>query len=197
MKYYKAAEIPPLFLRWDFSNIERKDNRTNIEFCESYVNCFESNLLTTTGIFMVGDVGTRKSTLAYCMVKELIKKGYSARVVSFGKIIRELQSTYSPNCLKTYDDVLNDLIKFDFTVIDDLAVMIGANSYTDKQLQVALDFIDLMSTHCKCVAITANSHNIHTMKRYGDKFTPMLDRLNQMCNKTLVFSGNSYRGNDK
>ena len=190
MEKYNAANIPPRFLNWDFSKVDESENK---KVCQKYVDCFDINLLAGKGLYLVGNIGTGKSTLCYCIIKELIKKGYTARIVSFKEIIRELQATNAQNSKKTYDEVMRDFLKFDFTVIDDF----GRETYTENQLTTAFEFVNEMNKNLKCVAVTANPEIIAYMKsddfKHKAAFKAILDRLGQMADTVLSFDGNSLR----
>lgn len=194
MEKYKSSEIPPRFLNWDFSRVDDSENK---KACLQYVDCFDLNLLSGRGLLLVGKKGRGKSTLCYCMMKELINKRYTARIVSFGRIIRELQATNSEKSTKNFDEIIKDLLKFDFTVIDDF----GRETYTDKQLAVAFEFINEMNKHMKCVALTANPDRIAFLKsnefKYHEEFQVILDRLDEMCKMTLIFEGDSFRRDEQ
>lgn len=190
MEKYKAAAIPPRFLEWNFKKVDESENKDE---CQKYIDCFDINLLAGKGIFLIGDNGMGKSTLCYCMMKELISKGYTARIVSFKQIIRELQSTNDNKSIKSYNQVMKDFLQFDFTVIDDF----GRETYTENQLSVAFEFINEMNKNMKCIAITANPEMISVMKsnqfKFKEQFEAVLDRLNEMCTTTLIFKGKSLR----
>lgn len=189
MEKYTDA-IPPRFINWDFSKVDESENK---KACEEYVNCFDINLLTGKGLFLIGDMGRGKSTLCYCMTKGLISNGYTARVDSLKNIIRKLQETNKDSSKKTYNQVLKDYLKFDFTGIDDF----GRETYTEKQLSVVFDFINEMNKNKKCIAISANPESIAFMKskkfQFKEQFEAILDRLNEMCTTTLFFKGETFR----
>lgn len=194
MERYRAAEIPPRFLNWDFKTVDDTENK---RICEQYVKTFDINLLAGNGIFMIGTKGLGKTTLAICIQKELIKKGYTALVISFREILNRVLATRSPGSLKTQRQVMDELLKFDFIILDDF----GRETYTDKQIELAFFIVDEMNKFKKCVAITANPEMIEKLKdrnrfNYAEEFIAILDRLNEMCKLTLVFEGTSLRSQE-
>ncbi|KKQ09717.1 MAG: hypothetical protein US20_C0005G0037 [Candidatus Pacebacteria bacterium GW2011_GWF1_36_5] len=191
MDRYKAAEIPPRFLNWDFSTIDDTENKKE---CQKYVDCFDMNLLTGNGLFMIGTKGRGKTTLAICILKELINNGYTAMIISFTEILNRITATYTPGSLIKQSQIIDDLLKFDFLILDD----IGRESYTDKRMELAFEIVDKLNKNKKCIAITANPEMIEKLKdparfKFSDEFKAILDRLDEMCKTVLTFNGTSFR----
>jgi len=139
------------------------------------------------GFHYVGTVGSGKTTLAICIGKELLLKGYSVKFMTFAQCIRLLQSTYSSKNPLTFDEQLAELVKTDFLILDDF----GREVYKDKALENAFDLFNSIYNNKNNVLLTSNPEMIEKVKKIPD-FSAMLDRLHKMA-KYREFTGKSFR----
>jgi DNA replication protein DnaC len=110
LERYKVADLPPRFINWSFDSkepykIADSDNKTA---CIQYVDCFDVHLLAGTGIFMVGEKGLGKTTMAVSLLKELLKNNYTGLIIPFREIINRVQATNDKNSLRTQRQVLDE-----------------------------------------------------------------------------------------
>lgn len=177
--------ITPLFKTKTFDNLS--DRNKNVEFCQKYAQ--EFNKKTSTGIFMIGNVGTGKTTLQACICNELEKRGVICMLTTFSALLDYfIESCDITNNVKT-SNLFKTLTCFDYIVLDD----VGREKYTDKRLEFAFRIIDTLMNYNVVVSITGNYETVQKLKTI-DEYKAILDRLSDMCGHAMYFDGESYRG---
>ncbi len=157
----------------------------NIEAAKEYIKNFKPR--TRQGLYFVGPVGNAKTTLAVCIGKELIRKGYSVKFIVFSQAIRLLQSTYGNKNPLDFMEQIKELAKFDLLIFDDF----GREAYKDRTLTDVADFVNYLYTNMNNVVITSNPEMVEKIKQIPD-FNAMFDRFFQMT-KRKNFVKTSYR----
>ena len=139
------------------------------------------------GFHFVGSVGNGKTTLAVCIGKELIKRGYTVRFMTFSQCMRILQSTYGNKNPLSFDEQLKKFSDIDLLILDDF----GRDGYKEQKLADAFEFLNhLYNNRCN-VILTSNPEMIEKVKSIPD-FGAMLDRFHKMA-KYRLFKNSSYR----
>lgn len=156
-----------------------------VDICKQYVDNFEPR--TQSGLFLAGNVGTGKTSLAVGIAKELIFKGYSVKFMVFSQVIRLLQSTYSAKNPLDFMEQMEILSKYDLLIFDDFA----RETYKERTLTDVYDFIDYIYKNCNNVVITANLEQVIKVKQIPD-MEAIIDRMKQMS-QVLLFKGESMR----
>lgn len=192
---YKAAKIPPRYADFNFKNIVLEGQK---EIAINYCDNFELNRLAGLGMFFIGSKGTGKTTLAICMLKDLLSKGYSAVCMNFSEILDRLFIATDYKTTKSKSEVLEEIMQFDFIILDDF----GREAYSPKMLELAFLFVDALNKQKKCIVITANPEMITLLKdrkrfAYAEQFGAILDRLDECCQRTVEFEGISKRRNEQ
>lgn len=157
----------------------------NIKIAKDYIENFKPR--TRHGLYFVGSVGNAKTTLAVCIGKELIKKGYKVKFVVFSQAIRMLQSTYGTKNPLDFMEQVKDYGKYDLLIFDDF----GREAYKDRTLTDVADFVNYLYTNKNNVIITSNPEMVEKIKQIPD-FDAMFDRFFQMT-KRVNFKNSSYR----
>lgn len=180
-KRLKDANFP-----YDTSG-KRLKTRTceNIEIAQDYIFNFKPR--TRQGLYFVGSVGNAKTTLAVCIGKELIARGYKVKFIVFSQAIRKLQSTYGTKNPLDFMEQVEDFGKYDLLIFDDF----GREAYKDRTLTDVADFVNYLYTNKNNVIITSNPEMVEKIKEIPD-FEAMFDRFFQMTNR-VNFKKTSYR----
>ncbi len=157
----------------------------NIETAKEYIEKFKPR--TRQGLYFVGPVGNAKTTLAVCIGKELIRKGYRVKFIVFSQAIRLLQSTYGNKNQLDFMEQVKELAKYDLLIFDDF----GREAYKDRTLTDVADFVNYLYTNMNNIIITSNPEMVEKIKQIPD-FNAMFDRFFQMT-KRKNFLKTSYR----
>lgn len=157
-----------------------------VNIAQDYVKNFEPR--KQQGLFLVGNVGTGKTSLAVGIAKELIFKRYSVKFMVFSQVIRLLQSTYGNKNNLNFMEQVEQLSKYDLLIFDDF----GRETYKDRTLTDVYDFIDYIYKNCNNVIITANLEQMMKIKQIPD-MSAIIDRTKQMT-EMFVLKGKSLRG---
>ncbi len=178
---YKDANFPPIL----HGERLRKLTCEHKEEAELYVMRFRPKRLM--GFHFVGTVGNGKTTLAVCIGKELVRKGYTVRFMTFAQCMRILQSAYSPRSRYSFDEQLQAFLKIDLLILDDF----GRDGYKEQKLADAFELLNALY-NAKCnVILTSNPEMIEKVKAIPD-FHAMLDRFRKLA-KYRAFVNPSYR----
>lgn len=153
--------------------------------CKKYAFCFEPKI--STGVQMIGSVGTGKTTLLAAICNELMQKGYKCLFTTLSSLLDKF-SKYSHDNNGDISPLLCWLCEFDFVVLDD----IGRETYTDKRKETAFRIIDTLLNNKVVTAFTANPEMISKLKSIPE-LNAALDRLVSMCNLKFEFKGKSLR----
>jgi len=189
---FKNSMMTPLFQEKTFEhlllpeNLAKYKNEADILKCKRYAETF--NLKTSSGIQMVGKVGTAKTTLLAAICNYLLSKGFSCLFTTLSDLLDKF-SKYSYENSGDVTPLLNWLVEFDFIVLDD----IGRETYTDKRKELSFRIIDTLLNHKKCVSYTANPEMITKLKNIPE-WNATLDRMKDLCGWKFVFKGESLRG---
>ena len=169
----------------NFDNLS--DRNENVLFCQKYTQ--EFNKKTSTGIFMLGNVGTGKTTLQACICNELEKRGVICLLTKFSALLDcFIESCSFESAIQT-TKLFKTLTCFDYVVLDDL----GREKYTDKRLEFAFRIIDTLIESGAVVSITGNYETIQKLETIAE-YKAILDRISDMCGHAMYFNGESYRG---
>lgn len=191
-KLFKNSMMTPLFQEKTFEylllpeNLAIYKNEADILKCKQYAEAFHPK--ASSGIQMVGKVGTAKTTLLAAICNYLLQKGYKCLFTTLSDLLDKF-SKFSYENSGDVTPLLNWLVEFDFIVLDD----IGRETYTDKRKETSFRIIDTLLNHKKCVSYTANPEMLTKLKNIPE-WNATLDRLRDMCRNKFTFSGQSLRG---
>lgn len=182
-KLFDNSLMTPFFKRKTFTNLTKTKE---LETLEKYVAEFKPH--KSPGIYMVGNVGTGKTTALAAVSNALIEKGYKVLFTTLSALL----DRFTKHSFENSGDImplLKWLTEFDLVVIDD----IGRENYTEKRKEVAFRIIDQLLNWEVVTAITANPEMIAKLKEMPE-WGATLDRLKDVCGLTFKMAGNSLRG---
>ena len=160
-------------------------NCEHIEVAKKFVNEFKG--FKSRGLFMIGNAGNGKRTLACCIAKALIAKRKRVLFISFADCLNKMQETSSFENSNTVDDLIKKWLMYDLLILDDF----GREKYTDKRLENTFLFFNRLYNNCNTIIVTANPENISNLKSIPS-FIAILDRLAEQT-KVLNFKNKSFR----
>ncbi len=177
--------ISPYYQQKTFDKLS--DCNKNVKSCQKYAQDFKRK--TSTGIFMIGNVGTGKTTLQACICNELSNRGYICLLTHFSALLDIFIDSCSFNTQISTNQLFKTLTCFDYVVLDD----IGREKYTDKRLEFAFRIIDTLMDNKIVTSVTCNPEIIAKLSKIPE-YKAIIDRLKNMCGYNMRFEGESYRG---
>ena len=181
--------LTPFFENKTFSNFENlkaeESYKKNFLRCKEYAKDFKRG---NKGLFMVGKVGTGKTTLQACIVKELEKRGFFCLLINFSTLLDLFIQSCTYEAKQSTFQLFNIISNFDYVVLDD----IGREKYTDKRLEFAFRIVDTLMNNLVTLSITTNPECFNKLIKI-EEYQAILDRLNFMCPEIMSFENKSFR----
>lgn len=138
-------------------------------------------------LILSGSVGTGKTLIAGSAVAALIRDGHYAKIRTVSSIIRHLKGSWRRDCEYTEQDVIDDMIKLDLLVIDEIGVQFGS----DTEKMFIFEIIDGRYNKMKPTILISNLAVDGIKELIGDR---CIDRLREDGGKVIAFDYESQRG---
>jgi DNA replication protein DnaC len=186
-----SSVIPPRYRGVSFdrppvSDMAR-DLQTKIAVNEvrAYVDELDARLAEGRGLWMFGDTGTGKTTLAMLISKAALEAGRTVAIYSLPKLLARIRRTYdSEPGGDSYLSFFERLTSVDLLHIDDL----GAEKRSDWVLEQLYALVNERYEAQRAVLITTNLPHPELEEQIGSR---TVSRLTQMCDEVEV------RGSDR
>jgi DNA replication protein DnaC len=155
-----------------------------IQAVKRYLRNLEENLDRGRGLWLWGDVGTGKTTLAMIVSKAAIDAGRSVAIYSLPRLLNLLrESLESDGGLL---DLLDRLSAVDLLHIDDL----GAENRTDWVLEQLYSIVNARYEAQRAIVATTNLMPDDLNERLGER---TVSRLVEICSDPIALAGDDKR----
>jgi DNA replication protein DnaC len=155
-----------------------------IRVIRRYVQTIEANIDTGKGLWLVGDVGTGKTTLAMLVSRAALQAGRSVAIYSLPRLLNLIRETLDSDMGKL--DFLDRLAAVDLLHIDDL----GVESKTDWVLEQLYSIVNARYEAERAILATSNL----TPDKLSEQIGPRtVSRLEEMCGDPLGLFGADKR----
>lgn len=197
----EQANIPRRYKNCTFKNFEGHDDsqRDALKISRHFVKNYPA---LDVGLLFIGSCGVGKTHLAVATIQELIvKKGVPCIFYDFRDLIREIQSTFTPDSTLSESDVLGPVFQKDVLVLDEL----GAKRTTAWVEETVFYIINHRYNHKKITIFTSNYPDTEDeedtresfYKKGGDTLVDRIgvrlrSRIYEMC-KIVEIGGEDYR----
>jgi DNA replication protein DnaC len=160
--------------------------KTTFGFVRNYIEEIDSNLAEGRGLWLEGDVGTGKTTLAMLVSKKAIEAGHSVAIYSLPKLLSRIRRTYDGDAGElSYLEFIRRLTSVDLLHIDDL----GAEKSSDWVLEQLYAIVDERYGTNQSIVVTTNLEFPQLEEQIGER---TVSRLAEMCEK-LPLHGADHR----
>ncbi|MEX0620095.1 MAG: ATP-binding protein [Solirubrobacterales bacterium] len=152
-----------------------------------WVDDLDGNLAAGRGVWLMGDTGTGKTSLAMLVSKQILKRGRTAAIYSLPKLLGRIRSTYDNDPGdESYADFFERLCEVDMLHLEDL----GTEKRTEWVLEQLYALINERYERQKSVMVTTNFDQAELEEQLGDR---IVSRLVEICGDPLPLYGTDNR----
>ena len=162
-------------------------SRAVVEEVRAYVSELSARLADGRGLWLTGDVGTGKTTLAMLVSKATIEAGRSAAIYSLPRLLARIRRTYDGDVGElSYLDFFNRLTSVDLLHVDDL----GTEKRSDWVLEQLYAIVDERYVTNRAMIVTTNLD----IEQLEEQISPRtVSRLVEICGDPLPLFGEDQR----
>jgi DNA replication protein DnaC len=140
-----------------------------------FVRDIGANLDKGRGLWLFGDVGTGKTSLAMLVSKAALEAGRSVAIYSMPRLLSDIKETYEDSSERSYMELFERLVGVDLLHIDDL----GAEKRTEWVLEQVYSIINERWQEQRSIIVTTNLIDVDELR---DQIGPRtVSRLHEMC----------------
>jgi DNA replication protein DnaC len=153
-----------------------------------FVADLEDNLAAGRGLWLMGDVGTGKTSLAMLVSKAALEIGRSVAIYSLPKLLARVRRTYDAELgEQSYLEFFERLTSVDLLHVDDL----GAEKKSDWVLEQLYALVNERYESQRSIVVTTNLDEVALREQIGAR---TVSRLVEMCSERMVpMYGNDMR----
>jgi DNA replication protein DnaC len=140
-----------------------------------FVRDIGGNLDKGRGLWLFGDVGTGKTSLAMLVSNEALHAGRSVAIYSMPRLLADIKETYEDRSESSYMQLFDRLVGVDLLHIDDL----GAEKRTEWVLEQLYSIINERWQEQRSVVVTTNLIDVDDLRNQIGPRT--VSRLHEMC----------------
>ncbi len=139
-----------------------------------YVRDLDANLQAGRGLWIFGDVGTGKTTLAMLVSKHALEAGHDVAQYSLPRLLAEIRTTFDDGTERSYIDLLDRLAAVDLLHLDDL----GAEKTSEWVLEQLYAIVNARYEEQRSMIVTTNLSRDELVEQIGER---TVSRLEEMC----------------
>ena len=140
-----------------------------------FVRDINGNLDKGRGLWLFGDVGTGKTSLAMLVSKAALDAGRSVAIYSMPRLLSDIKETYEDRSEQSYMELFERVVGVDLLHIDDL----GAEKRTDWVLEQLYSIINERWQEERSIIVTTNLIDVDELREQIGPRT--VSRLHEMC----------------
>jgi DNA replication protein DnaC len=140
-----------------------------------FVRDVNANLDKGRGLWLFGDVGTGKTSLAMLVSKAALDAGRSVAIYSMPRLLSDIKETYEDSSERSYMQLFERLVGVDLLHIDDL----GAEKRTEWVLEQLYSIINERWQEQRSIVVTTNLVDVDELRAQIGPRT--VSRLHEMC----------------
>src|SRR6188472_1444446 len=164
------------------------ETKAAVKEVRAYVDELDARLDAGRGLWLFGDTGTGKTTLAMLVSKAALEAGCSVAIYSLPKLLARIRRTYdSEPGGDSYLAFFERLTSVDLLHIDDL----GAEKRSDWVLEQLYALINERYEAQRSVLVTTNLPHEELEDQIGSR---TVSRLSQICDEVPLFGSDRRYG---
>lgn len=162
-------------------------NGDAVNAVRDWLDSLDKNLDEGHGLWLMGDTGTGKTTLAMLVSKETLKAGHSVAIYSMPKLLARIRATFDASAgEESYAELFERLCDVDLLHIDD----VGAEKQTEWVLEQLYALVNERYEREKPMVITTNLSHEQLEAQIGER---TVSRLVEICGEALPLLGDDAR----
>ena len=162
-------------------------SRAAVARVRAYLDELDANLAEGRGLWLMGDVGTGKTTLAMLVARTAIEAGRSVAIYSLPRLLARIRRTYDAATREdSYLPFFERLTSVDLLHVDDL----GAEKSSDWVLEQLYSIVDERYQAQRAMVVTTNLGADQLEEQIGPR---IVSRLTEVCGDPLLMFGDDLR----
>jgi DNA replication protein DnaC len=158
-----------------------------VDGVRAYVEDLDQRLANGQGLWLMGDVGTGKTTLAMLVSRSALEAGRTVAIYSLPRLLSRIRRTYDAEAGEdSYLEFFDRLVSVDLLHIDDL----GAEKRSDWVLEQLYAIINERYETQRAVVVTTNLDQDALEEQIGPR---TVSRLVEICGDPLPLFGEDMR----
>jgi DNA replication protein DnaC len=145
-----------------------------------FVGDLDANLDGGRGLWLMGDVGTGKTTLAMLVSKAALEAGRSVAIYSLPRLLSELRKTFDQDSDRSFLELLDRLAAVDLLHVDDL----GAERTSPWVIEQLYAIVNSRYEDRRSMVVTTNLQRDQLIEQIGER---TVSRLTEMCEELPLF----------
>jgi DNA replication protein DnaC len=151
-----------------------------------YVRTIDAHLDAGRGLWLMGDVGTGKTTLAMLVSKAALEARRSVAIYSLPRLLAEIRTSYDDGARHSYTELIDRLAQVDLLHVDD----VGAERSNDWVLEQLYSIVNARYEDGKAIVVTTNLDPGELRQQIGER---TVSRLVEICGDPLPLFGQDRR----
>jgi DNA replication protein DnaC len=156
-----------------------------VQVVRAYLRNLDQRLEQGRGLWLYGDVGTGKTTLAMLVSKSALEAGRSVAIYSLPRLLAEIRDTYEEGSRHSYTDLLDRLTEVDLLHVDD----VGTEKTSPWVLEQLYAIVNSRYEEQKTIVLTTNLDRDELAEQINPR---TVSRLEEMCEELPLF-GSDHR----
>lgn len=151
-----------------------------------YIGSIDERIRAGDGLWLEGDNGTGKTSVAMLVSKTAIKAGFTTAIYSVPHLLMEIRDTFEQSHDRSYSEFFARLTSVDLLHLDDL----GAEMQTDWVIEQLYSIVNERYEREKSITVTTNLALPDLQEQIGYR---TVSRLSEMCGAALLLYGPDRR----
>jgi DNA replication protein DnaC len=173
--------IPPKYRGVSFDRPPITDlSSAAVDAIRAYVGDLSENLRVGRGIWLMGDVGTGKTTLAMLVSRLALEAGHTVAIYSLPRLLSRIRRTYDAEAgEQSYLEFFERLTSVDLLHLDDL----GAEKSSDWVLEQLYAIVNDRYETQRSIVVTTNLQEPELREQIGER---TVSRLAEICDQYVI-----------